>query len=232
MLGYHRVADAAHDPWGQVVSPAHFAQQMAHLARHHTPVTLSQLADATARGVRIPRAVAVTFDDGYRDNVDTALPILREAGVPATFFIIAGSIGSPDPVWSDELMALLSDRWTAPRLRLVIDGHEHVWDLPVTGGTSAPPGWVVAQPPPTPRHALYLRLWRMLNSRPDDVQRDVIRQFRAQAPVTADAELILDEARLTRLASHEGVEIGSHTLTHPNLPTIAAGLNSGIAQFL
>ena len=51
------------------------------------------LADGVAglkRGCLPPRALSITFDDGYRDNHDIALPILLQLGLPATFFVATG----------------------------------------------------------------------------------------------------------------------------------------------
>jgi peptidoglycan/xylan/chitin deacetylase (PgdA/CDA1 family) len=93
VLGYHRVHDGPDD--GVRVTPRDLDAQIAALRRDHQIVTLGELADALAgRGALPPRPAAITFDDGYRDNFDCALPVLDRHGFPATFFVATGFIGT------------------------------------------------------------------------------------------------------------------------------------------
>ena len=69
------------------VSPERFRQQMQWLARHYRVVPLSQALDEISRGTIQRRTVVITFDDGYYDNYQHALPVLRELGLPATVFV-------------------------------------------------------------------------------------------------------------------------------------------------
>ena len=57
--------------------------------------------------------MAITFDDGYADNLQVAAPLLAERGLPATFFIVSGTIGSGREFWWDELEGLLLRRDSA-----------------------------------------------------------------------------------------------------------------------
>lgn len=67
-----------------------FRWQMRLLARSMNPLPLDEAVRRLRERSLPPRAVCVTFDDGYADNAEVALPILREEGVPATFFIATG----------------------------------------------------------------------------------------------------------------------------------------------
>lgn len=98
ILGYHRVWAAADDPHDLCVSPAHFAAQMAILRREAHPLSLSELVSRWRAGRLPPRAVAVTFDDGYLDTLTTALPVLARESVPATVFVMTGCLGAA-PWW-------------------------------------------------------------------------------------------------------------------------------------
>ena len=107
ILIYHRVAEDPIDPWRLCVSPENFARHMEILRKKgFKTVHVSELADSV-RARRVPRkTVAVTFDDGYRDNLDAARPILERYETPATHFATAGYIGSDEPFWWDVLDAV------------------------------------------------------------------------------------------------------------------------------
>jgi len=82
------------------VTPELFDRQVAHLARHYRVISLDEAVDRLCAGTPFPpRAVAITFDDGYRDNYTPALPILTRHGVTATFFVTAGPVVHGERFW-------------------------------------------------------------------------------------------------------------------------------------
>lgn len=95
ILGYHRVADLQSDPHGLAVSVEHFAQQLEVLQRLAQPLPLAQLVAHLKAGTLPPRAVALTFDDGYADVLYQALPLLERYEIPATLFVVTGCLGEP-----------------------------------------------------------------------------------------------------------------------------------------
>ena len=124
ILAYHRVMPlpdpATFDFDLELISttPERFRAQMLHVKRHFTPVRLGDVVAAMDQGATLPAdAVAITFDDGYDDNYRIAYPILRELGIPATFFVSTGHIDTGKPYGYDWLvhMILLTH---APRLVL------------------------------------------------------------------------------------------------------------------
>lgn len=96
VLTYHRVNDR-HPNDRLTVRPAAFREQLAALERSGRPVVDLESSLPALRGeAPLPEgAVAITFDDGYRDNHDAALPLLGEHGFTATFFLATSLIGSP-----------------------------------------------------------------------------------------------------------------------------------------
>jgi peptidoglycan/xylan/chitin deacetylase (PgdA/CDA1 family) len=106
VLLYHRVAELAHDPWGLAVAPARFAEQVEALVTGFSPLPLGELAARMDADDLPPRSVALTFDDGYRDNLHAAEPLLARHGVPATVFVTSWYVGSGRTFWWDELEAL------------------------------------------------------------------------------------------------------------------------------
>lgn len=77
VLLYHRVARPGVDPFDLCVAPDRFAEQLELLRRTHRLATLSEIREATRAGRSVRGWVALTFDDGYRDNLTAALPILE-----------------------------------------------------------------------------------------------------------------------------------------------------------
>jgi peptidoglycan/xylan/chitin deacetylase (PgdA/CDA1 family) len=101
---YHGVADTGDDPNKLCVSPGRFAEQMAWLARRGLRgVGIAKLVDAMRTG-RQRGLVGLTFDDGYTNVLETALPVLHRHGFSATAYIISDRLGGTNewdegPAW-------------------------------------------------------------------------------------------------------------------------------------
>ena len=100
ILRYHSVQDdpAEHEPTigsSIVHSTEEFREQMRLVSRHYTPVSMDELLDHLENGVKLPPyPVVITFDDGYKDNLEIAGPILAEFNIPATFYIVVDAISN------------------------------------------------------------------------------------------------------------------------------------------
>jgi peptidoglycan/xylan/chitin deacetylase (PgdA/CDA1 family) len=102
VLCYHRVNDDAH-PYFTGTPVALFRRQMETLRRNFTVLPLLELAER-ARRKDLPRnGVAVTFDDGYRDNYTIAFPVLRDLGLPATIFLTTDALDRNALLWHDRV---------------------------------------------------------------------------------------------------------------------------------
>ena len=106
VLLYHKVNDVDGNPAS--VPTAVFADHMAMVdAEEYRPVSLDDVLDHLSRGASLPpRATLITFDDGYRDNLVGAAPILASHGYPAVLFVSVGSIGSDVPFPHDERISV------------------------------------------------------------------------------------------------------------------------------
>src|SRR5687768_10389614 len=82
ILLYHRVADPETDAQSLAVKPDRFSEHLSLIAAEYEPVALSDLVATMrlGRAARARRAVAVTFDDGYADNLSVAKPLLERSG--------------------------------------------------------------------------------------------------------------------------------------------------------
>jgi peptidoglycan/xylan/chitin deacetylase (PgdA/CDA1 family) len=199
VLMYHRVSHPAHDPFGLCVSPGHFAEHLEVVRRLAEPIRLTDCR-APSRRMR----VAVTFDDGYVDNLTHALPALQAADVPATIFVVSDAVGRHREFWWDELEQCFRPSWTGPRHLDVEAGGRRA-----TGEVSADEESLRAA------HAFLLALG-------PDAQAQALADIRAQLGV---AEPLVErravtEDELDRLARCELIEIGAHTRRHPNLTVL------------
>jgi len=110
VLMYHRVLPAGADAYshaGIVVSPATFEMHLEFLSRHFRPLTQTEFRRQLEASSFDRRACLVTFDDGWWDNVEYALPALKKHAVPAIFFVATRYIGSHDTFWQERLTRLL-----------------------------------------------------------------------------------------------------------------------------
>jgi peptidoglycan/xylan/chitin deacetylase (PgdA/CDA1 family) len=100
IVTFHRVqdTDAAE---GLTVGVRLFEEYCRFFKRHFNVVSLAQLVDKLEQGASLNRELAITFDDGYRDNFDHAAPVLEKLGLPATFFIVTQWIGTDVVPWWD-----------------------------------------------------------------------------------------------------------------------------------
>ncbi len=109
ILAYHRVAELRDTPEvdsrSVSATPAVFARQMQHLARHYHVIGMPQFVNAIEKGAPLPkRAVLITFDDAYADFAEIAWPILKSFQLPATMFVPTAYPDHPERVfWWDKL---------------------------------------------------------------------------------------------------------------------------------
>jgi|SRR5579872_1850050 len=126
VLFYHMVsAVTPSDPIGRqlTLSPAAFSAQLVYLQRIGArTMTARAVVDNVRAGRALPpRAVVLTFDDGYRDDYTEAFPLLRKYGDVATFFIITGTVGTPRHVTWGELRTM-----KAAGMEIACHGVEHL----------------------------------------------------------------------------------------------------------
>jgi peptidoglycan/xylan/chitin deacetylase (PgdA/CDA1 family) len=206
ILVYHSIAEVEHDPFKITVAPEDFRRHMEIVARRFAPLRLSQLCAGLDSGELPERAVAVTFDDGYANNLSAALPSLAENGVPAALFVATGYIGSPREFWWDEVERLVhaqagGDREPALELSAGEDSlHCSMSDAGDAIREIIP--WLQGRGPGGIEAGLQqLRRWAGLDAAP--------------TPRETHRPLKLEELR--ELARSETVEIAAHTRSHLRL---------------
>ena len=106
------------------VDSAEFEKQIDFLASEYTVLHLSEVVERMKNGRPLPRATAcVTFDDGLRNVVTTAFPILERRQVPATVFLVTSLVGTNQPPWTEKLYFSLVQ---TPRQSVRFDKYEYL----------------------------------------------------------------------------------------------------------
>ena len=103
IVAFHRIdSSVADDPIG--CAPERFERFCRFFGRHFQVVPLSRLVADYAAGRDVGGRLAITFDDGYANNFETAAPVLRRYGLPATFFVTTGWMGTRTVApWDEQL---------------------------------------------------------------------------------------------------------------------------------
>jgi peptidoglycan/xylan/chitin deacetylase (PgdA/CDA1 family) len=227
---YHRIAVERFDPWRLCVSPARFGEQLEALHGHARVLPLAELQRRMVDGSADPGSVAITFDDGYADNLLAAAPLLARHDAPATVFVTTGYLGGAHEFWWDELERLLLEPDDLPRM-LALELSDGPLRLDLGSGVHARAERLArrflrrrsASFPPSPRLAAFRAAWERLK-RLQHAERwhalEALREATSRAPGPRVSRRQLTEAELLELARGGPVEIGAHTVTHPTLPLL------------
>jgi peptidoglycan/xylan/chitin deacetylase (PgdA/CDA1 family) len=236
ILIYHRVADLERDPQLLAVSPANFENQVKMLSEEYRVVPLEDLL-ASLRRRRVPdRAVVLTFDDGYADNLTTAEPMLSAHGVPATVFVSSGYVNAQREYWWDELERLVLCPGTLPPL-IELETPNGCFsetlseDLTYSAGHARrDAAWNVLATDANSRQVLYRHLAAFLRPLSTPDRETALEQLRRlaradgeagdawRAPRSTHRPLTAEE--VATLDASPVVEVGAHTLDHPVLSAL------------
>lgn len=229
ILLYHRVAELSSDPQMLSVNPSHFAQHLEVLKRNYQPMSLQAMAQAVQNNTLPRHGVAITFDDGYADNLQNAKPLLAQQDMRATVFVATGNLGTRQEFYWDALERLLlqPDVDWPNTLSLTVAGQQYEWRLDLTPGhkqNTQNMQWnLLCQDDPTAQHKLYRTLCPLLKPLTAGEQVRLIAELRSQvhlAPGEHDTHRSLSEAEVQALAEGGLVEIGAHTVHHVMLSAL------------
>ncbi len=196
VLTYHRVLEE-YDPIIDDIDAVQFTQQMETLSEFFNVLSLEEGLSQVQSGEISPGAVCITFDDGYRDNHDVALPILKALNLPATFFIATGYLGN-GMMWNDVVIEsvrkTLFSQLDLTEFSLGIKSLSSMQDKCELVGQLIS---MWRNKPLAERNKLAMRLKQIAKA-----------EFNERIMMTEDEVIELSKA---------GMEIGGHTLNHPVL---------------
>ncbi|MGL4441142.1 MAG: polysaccharide deacetylase family protein [Bosea sp. (in: a-proteobacteria)] len=164
-------------------------------------VDMDEMAARIAGPKRDRFAVALTFDDGFRDNLDHALPVLKRHDAPWTMHVTTGFADASASLWwiaFEEAIRVL------PKVTLVVGGRIHDVDTREVAG----------------KQAAFNDIYWALRARPEAELRAGVDRLCAEAGIDQLAltrSLCLDWDDLRELAREPSLTVGAHTLTHPML---------------
>lgn len=224
ILMYHRIWQESCDPWAITVAPTDFADQMAVLAEARAVVDLAAFSGSAAY-TRSGAQLAVTFDDGYVDNLETALPILERYEIPATMFVVGNAIGRRREFWWDALQRAILESGPLPsELAFEFGTGPHVYRVLTEPAEPADHGWRADESSGrTPRQRLFSQLWGaivVLEPAEQDAAVDHLLSWAGQSLTPPPERLPVDAEQFAALACHPLVTIGNHTLDHASLPDL------------
>ena len=203
ILTYHRVLGPEHRQDADQVDRDQFDMHVGMLSRYFNVLTLADAVDAVARRELPSRAVAITFDDGYRDNVTVALPVLERHGVAASFFIATGYLDGGimfNDIVIESIMRCDADVAELSPLRL----GRH----PLATQSD--------------RNNAIASLLGELKYRPEDERTDMARKIADHLQIDIPTDLMMNTEDLLHLRD-AGMEIGGHTRSHPILAATPDG---------
>ncbi len=205
ILAYHRVLPSV-DPFGiDTVTSAVFRRQMRCLAERFTVLTVEEIAARISQGHPLPpNCAAVTFDDGYADNYHHAYPILKSVGIPATFYLATGCIGTGHVLWFDRVLRAFEQ---SPNATVSLPYATH----PVSLASREE------------RSAAGFRALFWLRSLPTEQRESSMREVFGRlgvVPPAHDPALMMSWEQVRQMAQ-SGYRFGSHTVSHPILSRLS-----------
>ncbi len=232
ILMYHRIVDQGFNPRQLSVSPKNFNEHMQVIKKHGHPVSMGEMGKGLHRFSLGMQEIVITFDDGYADNFYNAAPILKEHGIPATFFIISGSIGSQEEFFWDDLEQVILAPQTLPKIfEAVINKKKYHWEIIPQGPCQAIDYSKEINDDPQnttdlvlSRSQLYLMLNQILAPLKLEERKDALEQlaeWAGHALTTRSGNLPMGLGDLASLSDCTLFEIGAHTVSHPRLSLLS-----------
>ncbi|HEY0060979.1 MAG TPA: polysaccharide deacetylase family protein [Telluria sp.] len=200
VVNYHRILEHKDPLLESEPDVATFRWQMSTLAKCFNVLPLHEAIALLGTGRMPPRAVCITFDDGYRSVHDLALPILKEFNLPATVFVTTGYIGGGN-MWNDRIIEAVQN---------LPAGQLDLSELGLGAYSLASLG---------DRKQTVGKLTEASKYLPPKARLELIRRLDVLVGEDLENGLMLTPAMVVNL-DRAGIEIGAHTISHPILTSL------------
>jgi peptidoglycan/xylan/chitin deacetylase (PgdA/CDA1 family) len=208
MVVYHSINEYREDRIRipNIVTPSAFEAQIQSMASTACFITLQQYLDHMREGRPLSKtSIIVTFDDGYKDNLTIASPILRKYGVPATFFISTGYMGREEMKWEDQLSCMIR-RTEASAISVSLPSGNASFDI-----SNDKNKFKVI-------NALVFALGHLSQAERSSILGELREQSHLNCADQAGVMMTWDDVQ--QIANTPGYSVGSHTVTHQHLTRI------------
>ena len=201
VLVYHHVLPVSKNILDDVaIDSVSFNWQMRLISKVFNVMSVERALELIDKGNLPPRAIAITFDDGYLDNYTEAFPILKRYGLTATFFLVGKAV-SEGQIWNHRVMeAVLNTKLEDLDLNDIGFGLISVGNLASKVEANS-----------------YLN--EQLKKLPPEEQRGKVNYIVAQSRILQPKRSMLTEGQIDRMVE-DGMTIGCHTMNHPMLSSI------------
>jgi len=225
ILMYHQVCERNCDPWELAVHPNHFYDQLEYLKKNFDVVPVSAIAEGRVFHPA-KKAIAITFDDGFRDNYTNAAPLLDWHELPATFYVATTALQQQNLYWWDALQEIIFHRDMLPiNFQMPIGQSlvqftfrsDRMLNSRVMNQIRA---WNYSLPMFNERIALYMLLWHHIKPLTFSHQNQIMRHIQDWAgcwDVYRSQGLTMSVRELQMLGENPLFSIGAHSVNHAML---------------
>ena len=215
ILFYHRFGENEQRKILPYLEIKEFEKQIAHLKRLYRIITINEIAAILKGGASFPEpSVAITIDDGYKDNYYLAFPVIKKYRVPVMIYLTAGFIGTNSGLWVDDIEFALSHAQTDSLCFPELFGNKS-FNISNDEGEKE----------------VFKMLFRALLKRNSIDRQNVIKNLFEivgvdKRLIETRSRMMLNWGEVIEMKKY-GVSFGAHTMSHPFLP----GIETSLAQY-
>ncbi|MBN2134866.1 MAG: polysaccharide deacetylase family protein [Acidobacteria bacterium] len=204
ILWYHGVCDESFNLTDRHLPKSVFRKQLSYLKdKGYIFITLSELVNILQSGGKINKYVVLTFDDGFKNVIGNALPIMRELGVKGCFYLVSDLAGTNNLLWTDQVEVAVRN---LGERNFQFNFNDATFHYRLENESSY--------------QAAFNDIKSKLRSVADKQRIEYMQQFRLPPDADIAEEFFMADWQQIRDLDSDILEIGSHTRNHPNCTSL------------